>query len=151
MRRLAWLALLLVACSAQPSASTGTQSASSTPAPWSCRLPIIAGSIGQGSGPQTAGFLSLPGSSFSFSPATHAGAGMFYDRPLARWVPWGPPALSDDGSTYAYIDGDSNSSRAHLVDVRTKRDSVLAQGGPWRVVGLQPDAVYVMRIEYLPY
>jgi hypothetical protein len=75
---------------------------------------------------------------------------MFYDRPLARWVPWGPSALSDDGSSYAYVDGDTTASRIHLVDVRTKRDTVVAEGGPWRLVGLQPDAVYVMRIEYLP-
>ncbi len=154
MRRLAWLALLLVACSAQPPAAAGPPNAaarvSSEPSPWSCRLPIIAGFIGQGSDPQTAGFLSLPGSDFNFTPATDAGDGMYYDRPLARWVPWGPPALSDDGSTYAYVDGDSSSSRVHLVDVRTRRDIVLAEGGPWRVVGLQPDAVYVMLIEYLP-
>jgi hypothetical protein len=152
MRRLTWVALFLVACSAQPRASAGSPSTgSTTPSPWSCRLPVIAGSVGQGSGPQQAGFLSLPSSGFSFSPAAAAGDGMFYDRPLKRWVPWAPPALSDDGSSYAYVDGDSNSSRVHLVDVRTDRDIVLAEGGPWRVVGLQPDAVYVMRIEYLPY
>lgn len=148
MRRLAALALLVVACSAQPPSS-----AALTPPPWSCRLPVISGSIGQGAGPQTAGFLSLPvpGSGFSFTPAPNAGDGMFYDRPLARWVPWGPPALSDDGSTYAYVDGDQGSSRVHLVEVKTERDTVVAQGGPWRLAGLLPDAAYLMRIEYLPY
>ena len=94
--------------------------------------------------------MSLPGTGFSFSPAPNAGAGVFYDRPLARWVPWGPAALSADGSSYAYADGDRVSSRVHLVDLRTNRDIVLADGGPWGVVGLQPDAVYMMRLEYLP-
>jgi hypothetical protein len=87
----------------------------------------------------------------TFTPAIDAADGMFYDRPLKRWVPWGPPALSADGSSYAYVDGDNASSKVHLVDVRTKTDVVLATGGPWRLVGLQPDAVYLMSIRYLPY
>ena len=27
---------------------------------------------------------------------------------------------------------------------------MLAEGGPWNVIGLQPDAVYVTRVEFLP-
>jgi hypothetical protein len=50
--------------------------------------------------------------------------------------------------TLAYIDGDKNSSRLHLVDLKTTKDRVLAEGGPWRIIGLQPDAVYVMRVQY---
>jgi hypothetical protein len=145
MRRLAWLALLLVACSAQPPAPAGSPQASHSQ--WSCRLPVIAGSKGQGSGPQQAGFLSLPGT--SFSPAKDAGDGMFYDRPLARWVPAGPPALSADGLSYAYADGDTTQTRVHLMDLRTGRDVVLADGGPWRVVGIEPDFVYMLRLEYV--
>jgi hypothetical protein len=109
---------------------------------------VIFGSPGQGSGPQTPGFLSLPGS--IFTAATDAGDGMFYDRPLKRWVPWGPQALSADGLKYAYVDGDSKSSRLHVVDLRSQLDVVVAEGGPWRVVGVQQDSVYVMRVEYLP-
>jgi hypothetical protein len=75
---------------------------------------------------------------------------MYYDKPLARWVPWAPPALSSDGKTYAYVDGVQNSSRVHLVDIATKRDTVLVDGGAWRLVGLAPDAVYLMQIEFLP-
>jgi len=74
---------------------------------------------------------------------------MYYDKQLARWVPWGPPALSSDGASYGYVDGDQTRSRVHLVDLRTKRDTQLAEGGPWRFVGLAPDAVYLMRIEYV--
>ena len=50
--------------------------------------------------------------------------------------------------TYAYIDGNQQSSRIHLVDLRTNHDKLLAEGGPWRIVGLRPDAVYVERLEY---
>ena len=143
MRRLAALAFLLVACSAQPPVS-----ASVTPSPSTCRLPVISGSPGQGSGPQTPGFLTVPG--LTFSPDPSAGDGIYYDKPLARWVPWGPPALSSDGKTYAYVDGVQNSSRVHLVDIATQRDTVLVDGGAWRLVGLAPDAVYLMQIEFLP-
>lgn len=144
MKPLAALAFLLVACTSQPPVS-----ASATPSPLTCRLPVISGTRGQGAGPQTPGFLSLPG--LTFTAATDADDGVFYDKPLKRWVPWGPPALSADGSSYAYVDGDKTSSKVHLVDVRTKADVVLATGGPWRLVGLQPDAVYVMGIKYLPF
>jgi hypothetical protein len=145
MRRLAALALLVVGCAAQPLVSSST-----TPSPSTCRLPVIVGSPGEGSGPQTAGFLTLPGAGFNFSRATDAGDGMYYDKPLKRWVPWGPPALSSDGRTYAYVDGVQNSSRIHVVDIATKRDSVLVDGGAWSLVGLAPDGVYVMKIEFLP-
>jgi hypothetical protein len=143
MKRLAVLAFLLVACMAQPADSTRV-----TPSPSICRLPVIAGSPGQGSGPQTPGFLTVPG--LTFTPAPGAGDGMYYDRPLARWVPWAPPALSSDGRSYAYVDGVQNSSRVHLVDIAHQSDTVLNEGGPWRLVGLGPDAVYLMRIEFLP-
>src|ERR1700737_3599838 len=132
MKRLAALAFLLIGCTGQPPIS-----ASTTPSPSGCRLPVIAGSIGQGSGPQTAGFLSLPSSAYSFTAAVDAGDGMYYDKPLKRWVPWGPPALSADGSSYAYVDGDNTSSKVDLVDVATNADVVLATGGPWRLVGLE--------------
>jgi hypothetical protein len=145
MRRLAWLALLLVACSAQPPVTATSPGA--TPSPVSCRLAVIAGTRGQGSGPQQAGFLSLPG--MTFTPALDAGDGMFYDGPLKRWVPAGPPALASDGLTYAIVAGDTKLSRLYLVDLRTGGEVLLATGGPWQVVGIEPDAVYVMRIEYV--
>ena len=140
--RLAALALLLLACSSQPSASA-------SPSPWSCRLAVVQGTKDTGFVPGNPGFLSLPG--LSFSPALDAGDGRFYDRPLKRWVPMGPPALSEDGLLYAYVDGDQTSTRLHLVDLKSNIDRILAQGGPWRVVGVQPDAVYIDLIKYLPY
>jgi hypothetical protein len=150
MRRLAALGFLLVACSSQPQpVAVSTSSAAAAPSPASCRLAVIQGSRGQGAGPQTPGFLNLRDLTFSADPS--AGDGMFYDKPLKRWVPWGPPALSADGASYAYVDGDQTSSRIHIVDVRTNVDMVLASGGPWRLAGLQPDAAYVMGLKYLPY
>jgi hypothetical protein len=146
MRWVAAFAFLLVACSAQPPVSA---SATPSPSPSTCRLPVISGSIGQGSGPQTPGFLTLPG--LTFTPDPNAGDGVYYDGPLKQWVPWGPPALSADGTSYAYVDGVQNSSRVHVVDVATKRDTVLVDGGAWSLVGLAPDAVYLMKIEFLPY
>jgi len=145
MKRLAALAFLLVACSAQPRVS-----ATANPSPATCRLPVIASSIGQASGPQTAGFLTLSGAVFKFSPATGAGGGTYYDKPLKIWVPSGPPALASDGRTYAYVDGVQGSSRVHVVDVATRRDTVLVDGGAWSLVGLAPHGVYVMKIEFLP-
>lgn len=138
MRRLALLGALVVACTAQPTASTSTPDAS--PVSSQCRLAVIQAS------PRQPGFLTLPAG--PFSPATDAGVGVYYDRPLQRWVPGRPPDLSPDGLRYAYVDGDRSASRAHLVDVRAGSDRVVASGGPWREVGLASDAIYVMRVEY---
>src|SRR5260370_36161942 len=103
MRRWVWLAVVLVACSAPPSASTGSPAGGpTTPSPATCRLPVIEGTPGQGSGPQTPGFLRIPG--LSFIPATGAGDGEVYDRTLAPWIPLGPPSLPDDDWLYAYVD-----------------------------------------------
>src|SRR6266849_3647778 len=145
MRGLAWLGMLLVACSAQPSGSTSSASASPTSA--SCRLAVIQGSPGQGSGPQTPGFLTIPGD--QFTAATEAGQAMYYDRPLKRWVRGGPPALSADGLSYAYVEGDTTSSKVHLLDTRSGSDRVVASGGPWQGIGLDPDWFYVMRVQYI--
>lgn len=158
MQRVAVVAFFVVACSTQqpiaasspgpagamPSASPGASIASST-----CRLPVIQGSAGQGSGPQTAGFLSLPGNQFTSAP--DAGSGMFYDRPMKRWIDWGPPAMSLDGTRYAYSEfiTDTKTSRVHLIDVASGSDRIVASGGPWLGVGLDGDAFYVERIELI--
>ena len=105
-------------------------------------------SIDQGVEKVQTGFLTLPGS--TLTPATNTGDAFYYNRALTRWVAWDPSVQSDDGSSYAYVDGDKSSSRLHVVDVRANNDRVLAEGGPWSVIGLQPDAVYVTRVEYLP-
>src|SRR5438445_2224473 len=148
MRRLALLALAFLACAQQPAASTSGAPVTAAPSP--CRLAVIQGSPGQGAGPQTPGFLTIPGA--VFSPATDAGDGMYYDKPLQKWVPAGPPALSADGLSYAYIAGDTTSSQVHLVDLRSGSDRIISFGsfgGPWRLAGVASDAVYLMRVEYV--
>src|SRR2546422_2102807 len=144
MRRLALLALAFLACSQQPAASTSAAPVTPTP---QCRLAVIQGSPGQGAGPRTPGFLTIPGA--VFSPATDAGDGMYYDKPLQKWVPAGPPALSADGLSYAYVGGDTTSSQVHLVDLRSGSDRIISSGGPWRLAGVASDAVYIMRVEYV--
>jgi len=128
-RQLALLGLLVVACSTQQSA---------TPSPAPCKLAVIDGSPG---------FLTVPGGQFTAAP--DAGDGIYYDKSLRKWVPVGPPALSADGLESVYIDGDTKTSKVHLVDLRSGNDRVVASGGPWQVAGLSPDAVYVMRVEYV--
>src|SRR5712692_4870251 len=155
MRRLALLGALVVACTAQPSASTSspttsaTSTPSATPVTSPCPLAVIQGSPGQGSGPQTPGFLTIPGD--VFTPAVDAGDGMFYDRPLKRWIGWGPPAMSADGTRYAYAEfiSATKTSRIHLVDVRSGTDRIVASGGPWVGVGLEADAFYAMSIDFI--
>lgn len=141
MRRLAWLAVVLMACTAQPPTSV----VSPSPAP--CRLPVIGGTNGQGSGPQQAGFLSLPGG--NFAPDQGSAGGSFYDPALKRWVAVGPPALSADGLSYAFFDGGTKPGNLELADVKNGTFRLLATGGPWQVVGVGSDAVYVMQMEYV--
>jgi hypothetical protein len=144
MRQLAWLALLLAACSSQP---TGQPHNLPTPSSSSCRLAIISGSPGQTGAPLHQGFLTIPGE--TFTPATAAADGKWvYSQQLSRWVAGPAPAFSADGSSYAYIEGDKDSSRLHVVDLKTTKDRVLAEGGPWRISGFQQDAVYVMKVAY---
>jgi DNA-binding beta-propeller fold protein YncE len=146
MRVLALLGALVVACTSQPAQSASSSVASASPS--GCRLAVIQGSPGQGSGPQTPGFLTIPGG--RFAAATNAGSGMYYNARLKRWVSWQPWGMSPDGLRYAYIDTpDTTTSSAHMVDLRTGSDVVLASGGPWRGVGLDADWLYVMRVEYV--
>ena len=131
---------LLTACSTQSVASP-------TPSVGSCRLAVIEGSKGQGGGTQQPGFLTLPGG--TFAAATDAGGGMYYDAPRKRWVPWGPPVLSPDGSHYVSVEGDHKTSRVFLTDVRSGTRLVLSAGGPWQVVGMNSNAAFAMRVEYV--
>jgi len=143
-RHFAWLAVLVLgACSAQSSGSTGSPGAS--PAT-SCRLPVIAAVRGQGAGPLQAGFISLPAT--TLDPDPQAAGGLFYDRPLGRWVAVSPPTLSADGLSYAFFDGGTKPGNLELADLKTGSFRLLATGGPWRVVGIGGDAVYVMQMEY---
>jgi len=146
-KRAWWLALpalVLVACSAQPQAGETSPTAS---APTSCRLPVIAETQGQGSAPKQAGFVSLPGTVFSPDPG--AAGGSFYSESLKRWVGARPPTLAPDGLSYAYFDGGTKAGNLEVADLKTGAFRLLATGGPWQVVGVGRDAVYVMEMEYV--
>lgn len=141
--RLAGLALVLVACSTQSQAAASPAPTESA----SCRLPVIARVHGQGPGPLQAGFLTLPSASFVADPG--AAGGSFYDAVLKRWVAEGPPALSADGLSYVFFDGGTKPGNLELADLKTGAFRLIASGGPWQVVGVATDAVYMMQMEYV--
>jgi hypothetical protein len=142
--RLAWLALAMVACSTQP--QTGGAGPTTSPSV-ACRLPVIAASHGEGSGPLQPGFISLPATTFTPDPASAGGS--FYDQALQRWVAVGPPTLSADGLSYAFFDGGTKPGNLELADLASGGFRLLATGGPWQVVGTGRDAVFVMQMEYV--
>ena len=139
----AFLALVLIACSAQPQTGKTSPSVSATA---SCRLPVIAAVHGQGSGPLQPGFLTIPPA--TFAPDPDSAGGLFYDAALKRWVAVGPPVLSADGTSYAFFDGGTKQGNLELADLKSGEFRLLANGGPWQVVGVGTDAVYMMEIEY---
>jgi hypothetical protein len=94
-----------------------------------------------------AGFVSLPATTFAAD--SQAAGGSFYDRALGRWVAVGPPVLSADGLIYAFFDGGTKPGNLELADLKTGAFRLLATGGPWQVVGIGADAVYMMEIEYV--
>lgn len=96
----------------------------------------------------TDGFIRIPDGTI-FEPAVGA-SGVIYDAALGRWINGDSGGLSPDGLSYAFIDGDTNQSRVHITDLRSGADRIVATGGPWAVVGLQPDGVYLEKIVYGP-
>jgi len=138
---LALLALVFVACS-QERSDTGSGVSASPPSS-TCRLPVLKAPHGMSDESSQFGFLSLPGGAF-----TPVAVERYYDRPLGRWVSGGPPALSADGLRYAYVEGQTT-TEVHFVDLQSGTDKVLASGGPWELVGLGRDSVYVMGVEYV--
>ncbi|MGH7760034.1 MAG: hypothetical protein ACREOY_01265 [Candidatus Dormibacteraceae bacterium] len=59
---------------------------------------------------------------------------MTYDAAFARWLPVPQSSVSPDGARYAYVDDVAatplNTSRVHIVDVRTGTDRVIIFPGP---------------------
>lgn len=142
MRLCVLIAIGLVACSAQPAIT-----AEVTPVMSACRLPVMRGPAGQGSGLQTPGFLDLPAG--TFSKATNATAdAQSYDAVLKRWVPVGQQAITPDGLRYVYADHNGAASIFHLVELRTGEDRAIGQSGQWVGAGLNNIAIYAMRVEF---
>jgi len=143
MNRIALAAFALVACSTAPTA----ENAATKPSLSSCRLAVIQGSPGQGSGPQTPGFLTIPGD--QFIPAADADGGLFYDRALKRWIPAGPQSLTPDGRHYIYADHVGSTSTFHVVDLAADADRVVGPPGLWVGAGVDDNALYAMRVEFI--
>ncbi len=155
MKWLAFLTIALAACATPPSASITSPSATTSGVvspraseTSSCSLPVRYVSEAQGAGPVVAGFLTVPGLAFTPAPQEDSG-GHFYVAAIGRWVPVGPPALSADGARYEYVEGDIKQSQAFVVEVRAGTQSVVASGGPWHGVGVNADAFYATRVEYI--
>ena len=138
------VAIALASCSPQPTSGGASPSPSAAAA---CRLPVLAGVTGQPSAPVQAGFITLPGTTLAPDPT--AAGGSFYDPALKRWVAERPPVLAADGLSYAFFDGGTKPGNLQLVDLQTGAYRLLATGGPWQVVGVGTDAVYIMEIEYV--
>src|ERR1700757_3849662 len=99
MKRLAVLAVALVACSAEPSSVTTSPDLVSS----DCTLPVLKAPPGMSDESAELGFVHIPGGEFSSAPEAQE---PYYDKPLKRWVPGGPPALSADGFTLASVESD---------------------------------------------
>ncbi len=139
-------ALLLIALTLAGCAQSSTSTAPSPRPQTGCRLAVQQFDL---AGNNTAdGFIHIPGGK-TIEPAPGA-SGRIYDAAIGRWIngDWG--GLSPDGLSYAFTDGDTNQSRVHITDLRSGTDRVVTTGGPWAVVGLQPDGVYLRKIVYGP-
>ena len=116
------LVILVTGCS-QPSPAAG---ATPTVVAATCRLPIT---IQSSNGVQGA-FLSFPSGEVTIDP--HGAEGVFYDRPLARWLTARRQAVSVDGARYASVEfkvpGTAGQSRLHVVDLATSHDQVFLLG-----------------------
>lgn len=147
--------LVISACSAQTGGTPPSALASpaSPTAASPCRLPVWWGD--QGSNIH-AGFVSVPGGAFSdagilpvvVQPNQVGGAyGGTYDAATQRWLRVSRPAVSPDGTRYAYWTADPSHAEVHVVDTATGSDHVAYSGTvPFIIVGFESDAIYVAHI-----
>ena len=164
--RWAGLVLIVVLAACGPSSSTSSipapspsQSPRATGEPeLTCRLPAAIAINGN----VTGGFVSFPGGDFTADRAStlvqrgadqfQAGGtppgrrGLTYDRAFSQWLPVARNAVSPDGAKYVYTDGRLDSQKAHLVDVRTGAENVIALTGfqfVALVVEYRADGIYL--------
>jgi len=145
-----WLLVLVVVltgCNQSSTAASSSPSSQPRPSPspseplvnFSCRLPVVTNSQGDVSTNYQGGFIQFPEGTLTFdrngfmvgraddvitvtSPVLTGDGGVpFYDRALARWVPTRAVESLPDGSQYAYIDYNRNTSKytAHVTTVAT--------------------------------
>ena len=147
----------LVACTGGSSPFAGTTSqasagaspaATSSPAgaTLSCRLPVTWSVKNGETYSYKAGFLTFPNQVLVEDSAAPA-ASAFYDRGFAKWLPVRRQAVSPDGKSYAYGEGNayvSASGKLHVVDVAAGADRVIYSGGSlYAVVDFAAEGIYV--------
>ncbi|HET7466151.1 MAG TPA: hypothetical protein VFL29_05765 [Candidatus Dormibacteraeota bacterium] len=79
------------------------------------------------------GFINVPDGDYHLDPTAtvsdlpHAAgaAPAYYSATLSRWLPAIPPAISPDGTQYAYVTQSGSTSQLHVVDVPTRADRVI--------------------------
>lgn len=173
--RLALLAVLMTACSAQ-----ATPSAVATPGSTlaECRLPVVSwyqpgNPVQLPSFGVQAHYVSYPGGAISTGPAdafTQADDGFgwrssatpalrgtgpvgYYDAPFNRFLPVPRSQVSPDGSRYAYMDYTQGGlyvyGQIHVVDVATGRDRTLGlPAAQYLIFDFSADGIY---FTYGPY
>lgn len=143
--------IAITACSPQMGGqSPGTASPTST----ACSLPVWWG--GKGSDVH-AGFVSVPDGTFKDAgvlPYTNpsqttlgGGYGGTYDPVKGVWIRAARPAVSPDGSRYAYWTAGASHGEIHVVDAATGADHIAYSGTiPFILVGFESDAIYLAHI-----
>ena len=144
--------IAITACSPQTGGqSPGTASLTST----ACSLPVWWG--GKGSDVH-AGFVSVPDGTVKdagvlpYTNPTQAGTlgggyGGAYDPVKGIWIRTARPAVSPDGSRYAYWTAGPSHGEIHVVDVATGVDHIAYSGTiPFILVGFESDAIYLAHI-----
>jgi hypothetical protein len=138
--------LVLAACSSSSPTATPSPTPSPSPAALSCRLPISWEVVNGPTITPKAGFLSFPGQTIAEDPSAPLGS-RFYDRALSRWLPTTRETVSNDGTRYAYSEGNayvSSQGRVHVVDVTSGVDRVIYSGSPvFGVVDFATEGIYL--------
>lgn len=85
------------------------------------------------------GFINVPNGDYHVDPAATVSdlphdvgvPPVYFSAALKRWLPAKPPAISPDGTKYAYVTQSGSLSQLHIVDVPTKADRVLWTYTAW--------------------
>jgi photosystem II stability/assembly factor-like uncharacterized protein len=96
---------------------------------FTCRLAVGTGSFNSDS---TGGFVAVPRGSFErdLAAPTVTGSGLAFDAPFSRWVAAKPEVISSDGSKYAWIErqGETSNHLLHVTKVADGSDRSYAVG-----------------------
>lgn len=137
------IAVMVAACGT--GASTSTPTASATP---TCRLPVWLYDWSATGNRGTGYFLQGPSLTPAQPPATSAEIFTTYVASAHRWLPVPASLVAPDRQHYAYNDASGNPEVVHVVDLATRADRALAQGGTaagYEGFDFEADGVYAGR------